>query len=432
MNTADPSISRASVVMDPANVFIQVLVTQLNRVYSTSPRRYRLVFLLTGLAAVIVLFLISERTGRSIRTMLAPLQHYVERPHISDSFGAIDKIFVISLPRRSERRKEMERLRLKLGLEWLYVDALDANTTLVGEIMDCVRAIRSEIPAVLTNEDPPIVASEFKWPDDIEELSQSGKSLDLWTSGIWATSTGITDAATYHPISSAIKDYSISGNISGLPQHLLLTPPRIACWYSHLTVIHDIANGISSDGSGASLILEDDIDMENDIHKQIRNLWRYLPEDWDIVFLGARSCAVPNFSLYLYLGHCWSDEAHNPPLSPEISPTGADNEGSSSSRLYASRSPKCTHAYALSKIGARRLLLHLRYPPFAFSRAIDQAFSWLVESGRLKSFSVVPSLVVQRKIAESDVMEGKGTGSKWKDRLTHGVLEGDIANEYRN
>ncbi|KAF8174126.1 hypothetical protein K438DRAFT_1849428, partial [Mycena galopus ATCC 62051] len=64
------------------------------------------------------------------------------------------------------------------------------------------------------------------------------------------------------------------------------------------------------------------------------------------------------------------------------------------------------------------------HPPFACSRAIDHALAWLVGSGRQISFSVVPSVVVQRKVGKSDVMPipGKGKGSGWRDRLVHGVL----------
>jgi len=77
-------------------------------------------------------------------------------------------------------------------------------------------------------------------------------------------------------------------------------------------------------------------------------------------------------------------------------------------------------------MGARRFLLHLRYAPFAFSRAIDQAFAWLIESGRVKgAFSIVPSLVVQRKVRASDVFRGKGgKGSRWKEPLRNGILNG--------
>jgi hypothetical protein len=70
-------------------------------------------------------------------------------------------------------------------------------------------------------------------------------------------------------------------------------------------------------------------------------------------------------------------------------------------------------------MGARRLLLHLTYPRFAYSRAIDHALAWVVQSGRLNAFSVVPSVVVQRKIGNSDVGMGKGSG--WRDRLVKGV-----------
>jgi hypothetical protein len=88
--------------------------------------------------------------------------------------------------------------------------------------------------------------------------------------------------------------------------------------------------------------------------------------------------------------------------------------------LHPSYGPKCTHAYVVSRRGARRILLHLRHPPFAYSRAIDQALMWLVQSGRLKSFSVVPSVVVQRKVGESDILNG--AGSEWKETLIRGVF----------
>jgi hypothetical protein len=46
-----------------------------------------------------------------------------------------------------------------------------------------------------------------------------------------------------------------------------------------------------------------------------------------------------------------------------------------------------------------------------------------VESGRLKGFSIVPSLVIQRKVTDSDVMPGKVMRSQWKDSLKNGVFE---------
>ena len=113
-----------------------------------------------------------------------------------------------------------------------------------------------------------------------------------------------------------------------------------------------------------------------------------------------------------YTGHCWSDEASYSPLSTP--------DTKFVTHLHPSYSPKCTHAYALSLPGARRLLQHLRYPPFAYSRAIDHAFSWLIESGRLRAYSIVPSAVVQRKETPSDILPG--FGSERKEWLVNGVL----------
>ncbi|KZT64019.1 hypothetical protein DAEQUDRAFT_733160 [Daedalea quercina L-15889] len=154
-----------------------------------------------------------------------------------------------------------------------------------------------------------------------------------------------------------------------------------------------------------SVILEDDVDMERDIHDRLREVWRSLPDDWDIVFLG----------------HCWSNETYYPALdNPEH---GRPDTLRFRTALHPSFAPKCTHAYALTRTGARRLLLYLQHTPFAYSRALDQAISWLILSGKLKAFSVVPSLVVQRKIGRSDIdTSGGGMGSLWRDHLDNGVL----------
>ncbi|PFH45031.1 hypothetical protein AMATHDRAFT_125371, partial [Amanita thiersii Skay4041] len=143
-----------------------------------------------------------------------------------------------------------------------------------------------------------------------------------------------------------------------------LTPARVACWHSHLPLIHRIANKENLEMRDSVLILEDDIDMERDIRGQLAGMWPLLPDDWDIVYLGTPLISV----LFEVL---WSSEGVAAPLkNPNDDLT---QEKPPKFRLFPSRSSKCTHAYALSKIGARRLLLHLRYAPLAYSRSIDQA-----------------------------------------------------------
>lgn len=112
----------------------------------------------------------------------------------------------------------------------------------------------------------------------------------------------------------------------------------------------------------------------------------------------------------LTTGHCWSNEK-----------TFAAMPGSS--RIHPSSSPKCTHAYAVSQRGALKLLRHLRSPRFAFSRAIDQAFAFLIENGRINAYSFAPSVVVQTKQSVSDVWAGGGKGSGYKAKLEDSAID---------
>jgi hypothetical protein len=87
--------------------------------------------------------------------------------------------------------------------------------------------------------------------------------------------------------------------------------------------------------------------------------------------------------------------------------------------LHPSDWPQCTHAYAVSIPGARKLLSHLEYPPFAYSRAIDQAYTHLLDTGRIRAFSIVPAVVTQRKQDKSDI----GEGAVWQEQLYNSALE---------
>ncbi|ETW87735.1 hypothetical protein HETIRDRAFT_240238, partial [Heterobasidion irregulare TC 32-1] len=315
--------------------------------------------------------------------------------------GVMSRIYVVSLPHRADRRVQMDQLERALGLNWTYVDAIDADDPLIANVMDQVRTLRNNVPT-------------FSWPENIDSQASSDALLEPAGSDIWTLSALFGPLEPYFPgetperfspsarlqdptrqPSDPPPDLACTADNDLLaplapehPAHMLLTPARIACWHSHLQVIRAIANG---NDDGPALVLEDDIDMEWDTQARLAALWSALPAAWDIV----------------YLGHCWSDETQLPAL----------RRGPSAS-LHPSAAPKCTHAYALSRRGARRALLHLRHPPFAYSRAIDQALAWLVRSGRLRAFSVVPPVVVQRKDSSSDVMPGRG--SEWRQGLDNG------------
>lgn len=84
----------------------------------------------------------------------------------------------------------------------------------------------------------------------------------------------------------------------------------------------------------------------------------------------------------------------------------------------------CTHAYAVSKASAGRLVRILRHPLFAYSRPlgkpkiynariplkiqVDHAFVHLNSNKKIKQYSIYPPVVVQSKSSLSDVSAGTG------------------------
>ncbi|KAJ7449465.1 hypothetical protein B0H11DRAFT_1743605 [Mycena galericulata] len=305
------------------------------------------------------------------------------------------RTYVISLPGRKDRQQQMERLRNLLALQWSYVMAEDSKSAQVSAIMSQVRSIRQEMLKRNGYEPNTTARLPFEWP----EPGTSVPAVPFEEIPPLLDSRLVSfDSA---PLICATENFTLTPYSPGLPKYRTLSRSRIACWHSHLSVIRRAADHV---GPKASLILEDDVDMEEDVKERLLSVWGSLPPDWDIVFLG----------------HCWSNESYYPALPKSQSESNLHPPRLLESHLHPSHAPLCTHAYALSPSGARTLLRHLTHPPFAYSRAIDHALAWLVKSGRLRSFSVVPSVVVQRKDGMSDVMPGKG--SKWREKLVHGVL----------
>lgn len=102
-----------------------------------------------------------------------------------------------------------------------------------------------------------------------------------------------TSPPPYQPLTCNKRNYDMPDFSPGsIPEHMRLTPARVACWHSHLSVIHQHANAALSGADSVALILEDDIDMEKDIVDQMKSLWSDLPDDWDMVFLGNPSVNV--------------------------------------------------------------------------------------------------------------------------------------------
>ncbi|CAG8515977.1 5483_t:CDS:1 [Acaulospora colombiana] len=164
-----------------------------------------------------------------------------------------------------------------------------------------------------------------------------------------------------------------------------IAPNHKTCYVSHYRVFESIV----SNGYSSALVLEDDIDLEINISSIMIDIYRILPADWEM----------------LYLGHCtWEGNG-------ELVGNASDF------KLLKSTAPACTHAYAVSLLGAKKLIRELVRP----SRPVDLEISNKIESGIITSYSLEPSVIVQWKSKDnpSDVSPGS---MQWSYPLKNSTL----------
>ncbi|CAG8811021.1 9157_t:CDS:1, partial [Racocetra fulgida] len=111
----------------------------------------------------------------------------------------------------------------------------------------------------------------------------------------------------------------------------------------------------------------DDVDFELNIASIISDTYRFLPSNWDIFFLGY--CSYTEGSGRLLDGQSI--------LSPY--------------KIHKSDKPYCLHGYAVSRAGILKLVKQLA----PITDTIDAIIVYLVQSGYLNSYSLVPLAMVQ-------------------------------------
>lgn len=219
--------------------------------------------------------------------------------------------YVVSLPGRTDRRIGMERIRQVLPwLNWAYVPATPADDPRIGRIYDRVREQRLALARGNV--------TAFAWPVDLDipahpphasprPLGHGG--ADLWEAAL--SSPAGADAAYVHdgeprpelePLACASRD-AVDGPpyAPALPPYMILSRAKMACWHSHAQVLRAIAGRYADDNATAAgddesgrardrevaLILEDDVDVEQDLYERMEDVWLALPDEWDMLFLGA-------------------------------------------------------------------------------------------------------------------------------------------------
>ncbi|CAG8738500.1 6665_t:CDS:1, partial [Dentiscutata heterogama] len=135
-----------------------------------------------------------------------------------------------------------------------------------------------------------------------------------------------------------------------------------ACYLSHYRLYESIVKR----GYESALILEDDVDMELNITDIMTKAHQNLPNDWDLLFIG----------------HCHSSNTEY-----------AANLIAHELRKYGHL--QCTHAYAVSAKGAKKLLEKLQINDL--QQPIDMEIRYLMEAGELNVYSIHPSIVIQIK-----------------------------------
>ena len=246
-----------------------------------------------------------------------------ERVNRSSTLSIASQIFVVSLPRRTDRRAQMEILRSALGLQWKYVEAIDNSSPFIPIIMEEVRKQRT---MQQENKKP------FRWPKYISAQAYSSEPLGLDGSDNWTLPKYNEDinmqprerniSASYRstiasdPLTCATEDDTLVTFEKGLQEYKLLTQAKIACWISHLSVIRDIAEDKNED---VSIVLEDDINMGWDIKERLNGVWNLLPAGWDIVFIGEDFPPIP--TTMTFLNFQVTAGQMNPTTSLSVSPT---------------------------------------------------------------------------------------------------------------
>ncbi|CAG8647367.1 886_t:CDS:1, partial [Racocetra fulgida] len=142
-----------------------------------------------------------------------------------------------------------------------------------------------------------------------------------------------------------------------------MSPPQKACYLSHYSIYKLIVDK----GYNSVLILEDDADFELNITAIMTDIHRDLPDSWET----------------LYVGHCYEY------IGEQV------GKNSSVHRLYKSVFPMCTHAYAVSYSGARKLVELL--DPMTPRGTVDYSLAVVISEGNISSYSVHPQPIVQWK-----------------------------------
>ena len=252
-----------------------------------SPFRLRSASLLALLAiGILFLYLVLQRPYKS---------QFDSKPYLETNstlgWGIATRIFVISLPERSDRRASLKPLWRSHRLDDIqYVDAVNAKAPEMDRIISHVRRERRKEHAN---------GQGFRSPQRPSFRDGLGRDAEeLWGSDLWTLEPplpdeDLLDPDAFFPITmeqgnpfNPHKLYEPTPTVSAIRSNNPLSRAMVACWHSHLQAIRRVAISGSNVHKGTYIILEDDVDFEWNIESFLAPIWRALPNDWELVMLG--------------------------------------------------------------------------------------------------------------------------------------------------
>ena len=133
-----------------------------------------------------------------------------------------------------------------------------------------------------------------------------------------------------------------------------LKSSEISLSLKHVKIIREVAEKYEY-----ALVLEDDVILCDNFVEEFLESHNQLPDDWDIAWVGT-CCGL-----------------HAPT--------------SKGKRVYRVNGSRCTHAYAISNIGAKKVLSELKY----CNTGADFFFNLLIEKFNLNNYWFEPALAIQ-------------------------------------
>ncbi|BGP50943.1 hypothetical protein JCM10450v2_006869 [Rhodotorula kratochvilovae] len=351
-------------------------------------------------------------------------------PPVAKPLG-FDHVYVLSLPSREDRRADMRKLARALDIDIEFVDAANKDEPFIKWIAERVvesRDLRRNEMAKARKVDPASIGGLGLGSDWLTpfpgNLSSASSALPAPFPPYPPSSFPGSSSRPQTWVAHLEALHSAGGRHTSLrPSNARLNVTRALWDPQERVAVRQVHEGVIStywgqtralkrvleNGDATALILEDDVDVEWDVERLWETVARRLPrteegeEDWDVAFLG----------------HCWGGEFQQPMYLHPL--------------LHRSTAPMCLHGYAVTARGAARLLDALLDPWRAYSAAVDALVPTLLHLQRslppplahkdpfLRSWTVAPPLVVQRKDGPSDLQ--RGTGSKWRGVLRDSAVE---------